>query len=74
MFCLILRRWMVIPPAVWGVTGLFLLVWERGSELLLRVPILVLFFLAAAGLAYCVLTLERMLRYPNRGGHFYAYS
>ena len=43
-------------------------------KLLLRVPILVLFFLAAAGLAYCVLTLERMLRYPNQGGRFYAYS
>lgn len=74
LFCLRLRQGMVIPPAVWGVTGLLLLVWERGSELLLRVPILVLFFLAAAGLAYCVLTLERMLRYPNQGGCFYAYS
>lgn len=74
LFCLKLRRGMVIPPVVWGVAGLFLLVWERGGELLLRVPVLVLFFLAAAGLAYCVLTLERMLRYPNRGGRFYAYS
>ena len=47
---------------------------ERGGELLLRVPVLVLFFLAAAGLAYCALTLGRMLRYPNQGGRFYAYS
>ena len=74
LFCLRLRRGTVFPPAVWGAAGLLLLVWERGSELLLRVPVLVLFFLAAAGLAYCVLTLERMLRYPNRGGRFYAYS
>ena len=74
LFCLRLRRGIVVPPAVWGVTGLLLLVWERGGELLLRVPVLVLFFLAAAGLAYCALTLERMLRYPNRGGRFYAYS
>ena len=74
LFCLRLRQGMVIPPVVWGVAGLLLLVWERGSELLLRVPILVLFFLVVAGLAYCVLTLERMLRYPNRGGRFYAYS
>ena len=72
LFCLRLRRGIVVPPAVWGVTGLLLLVWERGGELLLQVP--VLFFLAAAGLAYCALTLERMLRYPNRGGRFYAYS
>ena len=74
LFCLRLRRGMVFPPVAWGVTGLLLLVWEQGSELLLRVPVLVLFFLAAAGLAYCVLTLERMLRYPNQGGRFYAYS
>ena len=74
LFWLRFRRGMVLPPALWGVTGLFLLVWERGGELLLRVPVLALFFLAAAGLAYCVLTLERMLRYPNQGGRFYAYS
>ena len=74
LFCLRFRRGMVLPPAFWGVTGLLLLVWERGGELLFRVPVLVLFFLAAAGLAYCVMTLERMLRYPNRGGRFYAYS
>ncbi len=74
LFCLRYRRGMVLPPAVWGVAGLLLLIWERGGELLLRVPVLVLFSLAAAGLAYCVLTLERMLRYPNRGGRFYAYS
>lgn len=74
LFCLRLRQGMAIPPAVWGAAGLFLLVWERGGELLLRVPVLALFFLAAAGLAYCVLTLERMLRYPNQGGRFYAYS
>ena len=57
LFCLRFRRGMVLPPAFWGVTGLLLLVWERGGELLLRVPVLVLFFLAAAGLAYCALTL-----------------
>ena len=74
LFCLRFRRGMVLPPAFWGVTGLLLLVWERGGELLFRVPVLVLFFLSAAGLAYCVLTLERMLRYPNRGGRFYAYG
>ena len=74
LFCLRFRRGIVLPPTLWGVTGLLLLVWERGGELLLRVPVLVLFVLAAAGLAYCALTLERMLRYPNRGGHFYAYS
>ena len=74
LFCLRLRQGMAIPPAVWGAAGLFLLVWERGGELLLRVPVLALFFLATAGLAYCVLTLERMLRYPNQGGRFYAYS
>ena len=74
LFCLRLRRGIVVPPAVWGVTGLLLLVWEQGGELLLRVPVLILFVLAAAGLAYCALTLERMLRYPNRGGRFYAYS
>ena len=74
LFCLRLRQGMAIPPAVWGAAGLFLLVWERGGELLLRVPVFALFFLAAAGLAYCVLTLERMLRYPNQGGRFYAYS
>ena len=74
LFCLRLRRGIIFPPAVWGVIGLFLLVWKRGGELLLRVPVLILFVLAAAGLAYCALTLERMLRYPNRGGRFYAYS
>ena len=74
LFCLRFRRGMVLPPALWGVTGLLLLVWERGGELLFRVPVLVLLFLSAAGLAYCALTLERMLRYPNRGGRFYAYS
>ena len=74
LFCLRLRQGMVIPPVVWGVAGLLLLVWERGGELLLRVPVLILFVLAAAGLAYCALTLGRMLRYPNQGGRFYAYS
>ena len=29
--CLRLRRGIVVPPAVWGVTGLFLLVWDRGG-------------------------------------------
>ena len=48
LFCLRFRRGMVLPPAFWGVTGLLLLVWERGGELLFRVPVLVLFFLSAA--------------------------
>lgn len=74
LFCLKFRQGMVIPPAVWGVAGLLLLVWERGGKLLLRIPVLVLFFLAAAGLACCLHILGRMLRYPNRGGLFYAYS
>ncbi len=74
LFCLRFRRGMIPPPAVWGITGLFLLAWERGGELLLQVPVLVLFFLAAGGLACCLHILGQMLRYPNRGGRFYAYS
>lgn len=72
--CLSLRRGMALPPAVWGGAGLLLLVWEGGGELLLRVPVLVLFFLAAAGLVCCLHILGQMLRYPNRGGRFYAYG
>lgn len=74
LFCLKFRRGMVFPPVAWGLAGLVLVAWDRSGELLLRVPVLVFFILAAAGLAYCVLTLERMLHYPNRGGCFYAYS
>ena len=74
LFCLRLRRGMVLPPAVWGAVGLLLVVWEGSSRLLLQIPVLVLFSLAAAGLACCLHILGRMLRYPNRGGRFYAYS
>ena len=34
LFCLRFRRGIVLPPTLWGVTGLLLLVWERGGELL----------------------------------------
>ena len=74
LFCLRFRRGMVFPPMAWGLAGLILVAWDWSEELLLQIPVLVFFILAAAGLAYCVLTLERMLRYPNRGGRFYAYS
>ena len=70
LFCL----GMVFPPVAWGLAGLVLAACGWSEELLLRVPVLVFFILATAGLAYCVLTLERMLRYPDRGGRFYAYS
>lgn len=74
LFCLRLCWGMVVPPAVWGAVGLLLVVWEGSSRLLLQIPALVLFFLAAAGLACCLHILGRTLRYPNRGGRFYAYS
>ncbi len=74
LFCLRLRRGMVLPPAVWGSVGLLLMIWRRGGEALLRVPVLVLFSLAAAGLICCLHLLGQMLRYPNRGGRFYAYG
>ena len=74
LFCLKFRRGMVFPPVAWGLAGLVLAACGWSEELLLRVPVLVFFILATAGLAYCVLTLERMLRYPDRGGRFYAYS
>ena len=74
LFCLRFRRGIVVSTAVWGAVGLLLVVWEGSSRLLLQIPVLVLFFLAAAGLAYCLYILGRMLRYPNRGGRFYAYS
>lgn len=72
--CLKFRGGMALPPVTWGMIGLVLMVWEQSRALLLQVPVLVLFCLAAAGLACCVLTLERMLRHPDRGGSFYAYS
>ena len=74
LFCLRLRRGIVVPPTVWGAVGLLLVVWEGSSRLLLQIPVLVFFFLAAAGLVCCLHILGRMLRYPNRGGRFYAYS
>lgn len=74
LFCLRFHRGIVVPTAVWGAVGLLLVVWEGSSQLLLQIPVLVLFFLAAAGLAYCLHILGRMLHYPNRGGRFYAYS
>lgn len=74
LFCLRLRRGIVVPPTMWGTLGLLLAVWEGSSQLLLQIPVLVLFFLAAAGLTCCLHILGRMLRYPNRGGRFYAYS
>ena len=74
LFCLRFRRGIMFPPAAWGLAGMVLLVWRRSGELLLRVPVQIFFILAAAGLAYYIFALERMLRYPNRGGSFYAYS
>lgn len=74
LFCLRFRRGIVVPTAVWGAVGLLLVVWEGSSQFLLKIPVLILFFLAAAGLACCLYILGRMLRYPNRGGRFYAYS
>lgn len=62
---LLRRNRLLLPPALWLLLGLVLLRWERGGELLLRVPALVFFLLAGIGLAWCLRVLGGMMNEPK---------
>lgn len=66
------REMMLAAPALWLVLGAILLCWEEGAALLLRVPALVFFLLALAGLALFLRELKYDLIRPIEGGLRYA--
>lgn len=74
LFCQRLRRreGMLAAPALWLALGAVLLCWEEGAALLLRIPALVFFLLALAGLALFLTELRRHLTRPIEGGLRYA--
>lgn len=63
---------MLAAPALWLALGAALLWWEEGAALLLRVPALVFFLLALAGLALFLRELKRYLTCSIEGGLRYA--
>lgn len=74
LFCQRLRRreMMLAAPALWLALGVVLLCWEAGAAILLRVPALVFFLLALAGLALFLRELKHDLIRPIEGGLRYA--
>lgn len=66
------RRAMLAAPGLWLALGIALFRWEEGTAVLLRVPALVFFLLALAGLALFLLELKRHLTRPIEGGLRYA--
>ena len=66
------REMMLAAPAFWLALGVFLLCWEEGAALLLRIPALVFFLLALDGLALFLGELKHDLIYPIEGGLRYA--
>lgn len=74
LFCQRFRRreMMLAAPALWLALGTILLCWEEGAALLLRVPALVFFLLALAGLALFFRELKHDLIRPIEGGLRYA--
>lgn len=74
LFCQRFRRreMMLAAPALWLALGILLLCWEEGAALLLRVPALVFFLLALAGLGLFLQELKHDLIRPIEGGLRYA--
>lgn len=74
LFCQRFRRreMMLAAPALWLALGILLLCWEEGAALLLRVPALVFFLLALAGLGLFFRELKHDLIRPIEGGLRYA--
>ena len=74
LFCQRLRRreMMLAAPGLWLALGALLLCWEEGTALLLRVPALVFFLLALAGLTLFLRELRHDLIHPIEGGLRYA--
>lgn len=74
LFCQRFRRRgaVLAAPALWLGLGLTLLGWEKGTVLLLRVPPLVFFLLALAGLILFFRELKHNLTRPIEGGLRYA--
>lgn len=66
------REMVLAAPALWLALGAILLCWEEGAVLLLRVPALVFFLLALAGLALFLRELKHDLIRPIEGGLRYA--
>ena len=63
---------MLAAPGLWLALGVALFRWEEGTAVLLRVPTLVFFLLALAGLALFLLELKHHLTCPIEGGLRYA--
>lgn len=69
-----LGRWrgILTPPLLWIGLGMGLMLWERGAELLLRVPAWVFLLVAAGSLAAFLAGLDRRLRKQREGDGRYA--
>ena len=66
------RGSVLAAPALWLALGVSLFRWREGTAFLLRIPALVFFLLALAGLALFLLELKRHLTCPIEGGLRYA--
>ena len=73
LFCQRLRRLigLLLAPTIWICLGVILLFFERAAIYLERIPIIVFFLIAFAGLVFYLFELRRFYKRQTVGGNYY---